>query len=47
MNKYLKEGYLKADTTNLPTVNSFKIYEFLIKDDRFNAPEVRGEKLTL
>lgn len=47
MNKYLKEGFIKADTTNLPKINPFMIYEFLITDDRFNAPEVRGEKLTL
>ena len=42
-----KEGFTKADTTNLPEINPFMVYEFLTTDERFNAPEVRGKKLTL
>ena len=42
----LEEKFIKADSTNLPKINSFMVYEFLIKDERYNDPEVRGVKLS-
>ena len=47
MNNSLKEGFIKADSTNLPEINPFMVWEFLTTDQRFNAPEIRGEKLAL
>ena len=47
MNKTLvDDGFVKADSRNLPKVSAFMAYEFLITDKRFNDPEVRGVKLT-
>lgn len=47
MNKTLAdEGFVKADSRNLPKITDFMVYEFLITDARFNDTEVRGVKLT-
>ncbi len=40
-------GFTKADQGNLPKITMFNVWEFLVEDDRFNAPEVRGVKATL
>lgn len=40
------EGFKKADSTNLPKVDMCMIRNFLVSDERFNAPEIRGVKLS-
>ena len=42
----LEEGYVKADSRNLPKVDIFMVYEYYSTDDRFDAPEIRGVKAT-
>lgn len=42
----LSEGFIKADSTNLPRVDMFMVRDLLILDERFNAPEVRGVKMS-
>ena len=36
----LKVGYTKGHTINLPKIDAFMIYDFIVSDERFNAPEV-------
>ncbi|XP_051156855.1 uncharacterized protein LOC127278934 [Leptopilina boulardi] len=43
----LDPGFEKADTTNLPKINVFMVYEYITNNERYNAPEVRGVKATL
>lgn len=46
MYKRPADGYVKADSTNLPKIDMFMVRNFLISDTRYNAPEVRGVKLS-
>ncbi|XP_043478494.1 uncharacterized protein LOC122513004 [Leptopilina heterotoma] len=43
----LDPGFEKADTTNLPKLSVFMVYEYITNNERYNAPEVRGVKATL
>ena len=45
--KKLEEGFVKGDSNNLPKISAFTIFDFLTKDDRFNAPESRNVKLSV
>lgn len=40
----LEEGFVRADSRNLPKLDSTMIYAFISADERFNLPEVRGAK---
>ena len=42
----LEEGFTKADSSNLPNIDAFMTYEFIISDEKYNAPEGRGAKIT-
>lgn len=46
MQRMLEPNFEKADSTNLPKITAFMTYEFIVKDERYNAPEVRGDKMT-
>lgn len=46
MYKNPENDYLKADSTNLPKIDMFMVRNFLVSDSRYNAPEVRGVKLS-
>ncbi|XP_031359073.1 uncharacterized protein LOC116182672 [Photinus pyralis] len=39
-----EEGFVKAGSNNLPSVDIFMVMEFIKNDDRFNAAEIRGIK---
>ena len=41
----LEVGYTKGDAINLPKNDAFMTYDFIVSDERFNAPEVRNQKL--
>lgn len=47
MSNRLDPDFVKADSTNLPKINVFQVWEYLVTDERYNAPEVRGVKATL
>lgn len=47
MPNQLDSGFVKADSTNLPKINVFMVWEYIINDERHNAPEIRGIKRTL
>lgn len=38
------EGFVKAASNNLPSVDMFMVMEFIKNDDRFNSAEIRGTK---
>lgn len=40
----LDTGFVKADSSNLPKIRFFMIWEYIVTDERHNAPEVRGSK---
>lgn len=40
------EGFVKASSNNLPSVNIFMVMEFIKNDERFNSAEIRGVKAT-
>ena len=40
----LEPGFIKADSRNLPRIDTFMVYEFISTDDRFNEPEIKGVK---
>ncbi|XP_039302545.1 uncharacterized protein LOC105203324 [Solenopsis invicta] len=42
-----EQGFVKANSNNLPQINMFAVLEFLKDDDRFNAPEIRCAKASL
>ena len=44
MANHLESGFVKADSRNLPRVDTYMVFEFISTDDRFNAPEIRGVK---
>ena len=35
----LEEGFVKADSTNLPKVHVFMIWDFLMRSKKHNIPE--------
>lgn len=37
----LEEGFSKADSRNIPKIDIFMVKDFILADDRFNAPEIR------
>ena len=43
----LEPGFTKADSTNLPKLNICMVWEYLVSDEKYNAPEVRPVKPTL
>ena len=43
----LHAGFTKADSTNLPKFDIFMVWEYLVTDEKYNAPEVRDVKATL
>ena len=43
----LAPGFTKADSTNLPKLDILMVWEYLVSDEKYNAPEVRGVKVTL
>ncbi|XP_043484808.1 uncharacterized protein LOC122512804 [Leptopilina heterotoma] len=43
----LDSGFEKADSSNLPKISIFMVWEYLVTDDRYNAPEVRGVKASV
>ncbi|KAL7293484.1 hypothetical protein TKK_0012931 [Trichogramma kaykai] len=45
--KTVEDGFVKGDSSNLPKVTAFMVFEFLTRDDRFNTPETRNVKLSL
>lgn len=47
MPNQLEPGFVKADSTNLPKISIFMVWEYIVSDERYNAPEVRGIKATL
>ncbi|KAJ8676790.1 hypothetical protein QAD02_012577 [Eretmocerus hayati] len=44
MPQTLEAGFLKADSTNLPIIGTFVVWDFLSKDRRFNLPECQNVK---
>lgn len=40
----IEEGFVAADSRNLPKVHFDMVYEYLLADTRFNAEEMRGVK---
>ncbi|KAJ8670103.1 hypothetical protein QAD02_001362 [Eretmocerus hayati] len=44
MPQKLEEGFFKADSTNLPVVGAFAIWDYLNRDKRFTLPECRNAK---
>lgn len=46
MANILDPGFLEANSTNLPTPHVFMVWEYIVTNDRYNAPEVRGVKAT-
>ena len=42
--KMASEGFVKASSNNMPSVDIFMVTEFIKNDERFNAAEVRGAK---
>ncbi|XP_011701425.1 PREDICTED: uncharacterized protein LOC105458063 [Wasmannia auropunctata] len=47
MPNQLDLGFVKANSTNLPKISVFMVWEYIANDERYNAPEVRGIKATL
>ena len=45
MPRQLDPGFIEADSTNLPVVDTFTVYDFLTKEDRYNAAEFSNVKL--
>lgn len=45
--KQLEEGFVQADSRNLPNIDIFMVLEFINEDDRFNAAEIRMVKSAL
>ena len=43
----LEPGFTKADSRNLPKLDIFMVWEYLVTDKKYNAPEIRGVKATL
>ena len=43
----LAPGFTKADSTNLPKLYIFMVWEYLVSDEKYNTPGVRGVKATL
>ena len=43
----LETGFVKADSTNLPKVHVFMIWDFLMESKKHNIPDVRGVKATV
>ncbi|KAJ8667697.1 hypothetical protein QAD02_009360 [Eretmocerus hayati] len=43
----LDTGFAKADSTNLPKVNCFMVWAYIVSNEKYNAPEVKGIKATL
>ncbi|KAJ8673163.1 hypothetical protein QAD02_004425 [Eretmocerus hayati] len=44
MPQKLEAGFLKADSTNLPIVGAFAVWDFLSRDKRFTLPECQNVK---
>ena len=42
MANILESGFNKADSRNLLKVDTYMAYEYLVKDEKFHEPEVRG-----
>jgi len=47
MSNKLDPSFIKADSTNLPKIMVFMVWEYIVNDERYNAPEVREIKTTL
>lgn len=47
MPNQLDPGFVRADSTNLPKISIFMVWEYIVTDERYNAPEVRGIKAAL
>ena len=43
----LETGFVKTDSTNLPKVHVFMIWDFLMGSKKHNIPEVRRVKATV
>jgi hypothetical protein len=47
MANILELGFIKANSTNLLKIDSFMVCEFIKKNDKFNAAEVRNAKAAM
>ena len=47
MPNQLDPGFTKADSSNLLKITIFMVWEYIVTDERYNAPEVRGVKTAL
>lgn len=41
------EGFVKASTNNLPSVDMFMVMDYIKKDECFNSAEIRGAKAAM
>ena len=47
MPNQLDPGFIKVNSMNLSKITVFMIWEYIVSDKRYNAPEDRGIKATL
>lgn len=47
MANVLELGFIKANSTNLPKIDMFMVFEFIKQSDKFNAAEVRNAKAAM
>jgi len=47
MPNQLDPGFIKVGSTNLSQITVFMIWEYIISDEWYNAPDVRAIKATL
>ena len=41
------EGFVKASTNNLPSVDMFMVMDYIKKDECFNFAEIKGAKAAM
>ena len=40
----LESGFVKGDSRSLPKIDTFMVYEFIDRNDKLNAAEIRNAK---